>query len=231
VKSFLAAIAFLTRLPIRAPFTAEDVGRGAIFFPLVGAGIGGLQWALWSGAVGYLTPLVAATLVVAFGAWLTRGLHWDGLADFVDGLGGGWTREDALRIMKDSRIGAFGGLALILVVVLKVAAIEALAAPLALIVAPALARLTPVILGVALPYARGSDAPSAHTGWIALGGSTATCVGLAWVLDSLPLLGVAVGVSVLIGVIARRRLGGVTGDVLGACVELSETAMLVVAGL
>ncbi len=91
MSRLLAAIAFLTRVPIRRPFTTEDVGRAAVFFPLVGAGIGAAQLGLWKLLDATLPPLLLAVLVVSFSAWATRGLHLDGLADFFDGLGGGRT--------------------------------------------------------------------------------------------------------------------------------------------
>ena len=89
MKRLLAALAFLTRVPIKTAFTAEDVGRASIFFPVVGVGIGALQLGLWKLASPHLTSFVDAVLVVTLSAWLTRALHLDGLADFADGLGGG----------------------------------------------------------------------------------------------------------------------------------------------
>ena len=162
MSRLLAAIAFLTRVPIRRPFTTEDVGRAAVFFPLVGAGIGAAQLGLWKLLDATLPPLLLAVLVVSFSAWATRGLHLDGLADFFDGLGGGRTREDVLRIMRDSRIGAFGAIALVLVLFTKVAAIEGAALVLwqALVLAPVFSRWSVVLLGFMLPYARESAAPS-----------------------------------------------------------------------
>ncbi|MBU3936253.1 MAG: adenosylcobinamide-GDP ribazoletransferase, partial [Proteobacteria bacterium] len=105
------AIAFLTILPARLPaeLPADGLRRSAGFFPLAGWLIGGFlageAWlCVWAG----LPPLVSAVLLVALGAWLTRGLHRDGLADLLDGLGGGQTPERRLAIMKDSATGAFG---------------------------------------------------------------------------------------------------------------------------
>jgi adenosylcobinamide-GDP ribazoletransferase len=232
VRRLLAAVAFLTRIPIRTAFTTEDVARAAIFFPLVGAGIGLVQLGVWRLASPHLSGLLTATLVVSISAWLTRGLHLDGLADFVDGLGGGRTREDVLRIMKDSRIGAFGAIALILGLCMKIAAVDALVSPEALIVAPALSRWTPVALGFVLPYARpGVSAPAGHVGAFELVG--ATLVGAVFMVlwGHVVLAGAVVLVSVAVGLMARSRLGGVTGDVLGANIELAETAALVVATL
>lgn len=201
-----------------------------MFFPLVGVGIGALQLGLWKLASPHLTSLVVAVLVVTLSAWLTRGLHLDGLADFVDGLGGGRTRDDVLRIMKDSRIGAFGAIALVLVLCMKIAAIDATPPPEAFLLAPALARWTPVALGYSLPYARsGSSAPAAHVGKLELAIATVITAGLVVLLGHVVLAAVVVVVSVLVGVIAKRRVGGITGDVLGANIEWAETAVLVVA--
>ena len=233
MSRLLAAIAFLTRVPIRRPFTTEDVGRAAVFFPLVGAGIGAAQLGLWKLLDATLPPLLLAVLVVSFSAWATRGLHLDGLADFFDGLGGGRTREDVLRIMRDSRIGAFGAIALVLVLFTKVAAIEGAALVLwqALVLAPVFSRWSVVLLGFMLPYARESAAPSPHFGKGELFGAT---VMLAAACFLAPRLAATMGVSVLVvslivGAIARRRIGGVTGDVMGANIEIAEAAALLVA--
>lgn len=236
MKRLLAALGFLTRVPITTAFTAQDVGRASGFFPVVGVGIGALQLGLWKLASPHLTSLVVAVLVVALSAWLTRALHLDGLADFVDGLGGGRTRDDVLRIMKDSRIGAFGAVALVLVLGAKIAAFDAVPAPEAFVLAPALSRWTPVVLGYSLPYARSGTsargargAPAVHVGKLELGLASFMTAGLVVLLGHAVLVGVVVLVSVLVGVIAKRRVGGITGDVLGANIELAETAVLVVA--
>ena len=233
MSRLLAAIAFLTRVPIRRPFTTEDVGRAAVFFPLVGARIGAAQLGLWKLLDATLPPLLLAVLVVSFSAWATRGLHLDGLADFFDGLGGGRTREDVLRIMRDSRIGAFGAIALVLVLFTKVAAIEGAALVLwqALVLAPVFSRWSVVLLGFMLPYARESAAPSSHFGKGELFGAT---VMLAAACFLAPRLAATMGVSVLVvslivGAIARRCIGGVTGDVMGANIEIAEAAALLVA--
>ena len=232
MKRLVAALAFLTRVPISTAFTAEDVGHASIFFPVIGVGIGALQLGLWKLASPHLTSLVVAVLVVTLSAWLTRALHLDGLADFVDGLGGGRTREDVLRIMKDSRIGAFGAIALVLVLGTKIAAVDAIVSPEAFLLAPALSRWTPVVLAYSLPYARSNTSlpgPAAYVGKLELGVATFITAGLVGLLGHAVLAGVVVLVSVLVGVIAKRRIGGVTGDVLGANIELAEAAVLVVA--
>ena len=135
--------------------------------------------------------------------------------------------------MRDSRIGAFGAIALVLVLFTKVAAIEGAALVLwqALVLAPVFSRWSVVLLGFMLPYARESAAPSSHFGKGELFGAT---VMLAAGCFLAPRLAATMGVSVLVvslivGAIARRRIGGVTGDVMGANIEIAEAAALLVA--
>ena len=234
----LAALALLTRIPVRRAFDGRDVGRASVFYPLIGAGIGGLQLALWHVAGQRLPSLVGAVLLVAFSAWLTRGLHLDGVADFVDGLGGGASREEALRIMRDSRIGAFGAMALILVLAAKIAALDALGNAIypAVVLAPALSRWSLVVLSFTMPYARKdgglTSAVTDHVRWLELVGASVLSIGLVCATSARLGLGMWGGValvSVVVALIARSRLGGVTGDVLGANVELAEAAALVAA--
>ena len=183
-----------------------------------------------------LLALALAVLVVALSAFLTRGLHLDGLADFADGLGGGKTREDALRIMRDPAVGAFGVIALVLVLALKIAAVDALASPPALVLASALSRWTVVPLGFFLPYARESaglgSTMTAGAGGVELAGATVLAIALSFLFPwklALVSWAAALLASLLVGAIARRRLGGTTGDVLGANVELAEAAALTAA--
>jgi len=234
----LAALAFLTRVPVRRGFEASDVGRAALFFPLVGAAIGLLQLGVYRVLKPHLPSLIIAVLVVALSAWVTRGLHLDGLADFADGLGGGSTREQVLRIMRDPAVGAFGVVALVLVLAVKIAAVDALPSAEALVLAPALARWTAVPVGFFLPYARESRsglgaAITGGMGRFELLGATALAVSLS-LLFALKLAlfswAAVLLVSLLVGAMARKRLGGMTGDVLGANVELAEASVLV-AGL
>jgi cobalamin 5'-phosphate synthase/cobalamin synthase len=228
-----AAIGLLTRIPVRRAFDPSELGGAAFLFPVVGAGIGVLQLGAFLLLAPRLPSLLAAVAVVALSAWLTRGLHLDGLADFADGLGGGRDREDALRIMRDPSVGAFGVAALVLVLAAKIAGVDALPSPAALVLAPALARFSIVPLCLFLPDAReGSGLASpiiAHLGPVDL--AAAALVSAALVLVLAPrrgalCFGAVVLVSFLVAALARKRLGGVTGDVLGANVELSEAAAL-----
>lgn len=232
----LVALAFLTRVPVRKSFGASDVGRAALLFPLIGAAIGLVQLGVFRLLKPHLPSLPIAVLVVALSAWMTRGLHLDGLADFADGLGGGSTREDALRIMRDPAVGAFGVVALFLLLATKIAAIDALSSGEALVLAPALSRWTAVPVAYFLPYARQGQglgaAMTSGTGFLELLGSAVLAVSLCLFFPlRLALLSwtAVLLVSLLVGVVARRRLGGMTGDVLGANVELAEASVLLVA--
>jgi adenosylcobinamide-GDP ribazoletransferase len=234
-----AAFGFLTRLPVpRAQVDAATFARSLVWFPWVGAAIGACQ-ALFAFTVGaHLSPLLCATLLVALSAAITGALHVDGLADLFDGLGGGrGDRERSLAIMRDSRIGSFGALALCLVVIAKVAAIEPLLGrgqwP-ALVAAPVAARAAAVGLIVAFPYAREQGLGSAFREHArvrhAIAALAFACALVAFVAPGLfiPLAATLV-FTTLLGAFVSRRLSGLTGDVYGAAIELSELAFLILA--
>ncbi|MCX5874812.1 MAG: adenosylcobinamide-GDP ribazoletransferase [Deltaproteobacteria bacterium] len=230
------AIAFLTILPVRLPaeLPADGFKRSAAFFPLAGWLIGGFlagcAWlVVWIG----LPPLMSAVLLVGLGAWLTRGLHLDGLADLLDGLGGGQTPERRLAIMKDSATGAFGVIGLVLLLVLKVACLAALVANggdllfFALFAAPVAARWAMATLACGVQYPRASGTGHAFVGKVGLGGLALgglLLTPLIWWNWSagLIILGAAMLPAVWLRFKARKALGGVTGDVLGASCELGE---------
>jgi len=232
----LVAIGYLTRLPL-PPWighSAWGLDRAARFFPLAGLLVGGAGALVLSCARLGLPPLAAAGLALAAMAALTGALHEDGLADTLDGLGGGWTRDDALRIMKDSRIGAYGAVGLVLVLGLKAALLADLPA-MALLASGAASRLAPVCVMAALPYARQGDA-QARAAPVAAGpgglAAAAACglpplMWLGW--RALPALALASALTVLMGLWVRRRLGGWTGDTLGAVQQAAELGVLLAA--
>jgi adenosylcobinamide-GDP ribazoletransferase len=238
LRAAAAAVSFLTRVPLgRVELTTEDVARGAILFPAVGAGIGALVGLTAEGLDGLLTPFLAGAVALALEALLTGAVHLDALADAADGLGAP-SRERALEVMRDPTIGSFGALALVVDALLKVGAIAMLVtgnAVLPAVAAFSLGRAVPLALGLALPYARvGRGSGRALTdgpGWLRVGGITLAgaiaTAALGW--DGLPVGGAAFGLTLLIGLGARSRLGGVTGDVLGAATELATTAGLLAA--
>jgi adenosylcobinamide-GDP ribazoletransferase len=240
LRALAAAIAFLTRVPVGrvVELGAADVARGAGLFPIVGAGVGALVGGVTVGLRGPLTPALAAVLGLAAGAVVTGVLHLDALADTADALGA-TTRERALEIMRDHSIGAYGAVALVLDLGAKAVALATLAGRAHLLVyavcAAAAGRTAPVLLSAALPYARpggGLGRALDQTGWVrcavACVLAVAVCLGAAG-RDGAILLAVAVALSLVAIPVARRWLGGITGDVLGATAELSELAALVAA--
>jgi cobalamin 5'-phosphate synthase/cobalamin synthase len=239
VTALPTAIVFLTRVPLPGVATAADVGRAARWFPIVGAALGGAAalaaWGLRD-LLG-MPPALIALVVVALGAWVTGAIHLDGLADTADGFGGGRARDDVLRIMRDPAIGSCGAVALLLVMGIKGAALATLlerdAALPFLVAAPALSRWTIVALGAWLPYARADDglgravAGRRDRGGLLVATALTALVSVAALgTAALASWTLAVLVMAALGRTARRRIGGVTGDVFGASVELSETAVL-----
>jgi len=241
VRAAAAALAFLTRVPVGrlVSLGPDDVARGAVLFPLVGAGIGALVGGVAVGLDSRLTLLLAAALAVAVEALVTGAIHLDALADTADALGAP-ARERALAIMREPTIGSFGATALALDLLVRTAALAALLdgpdPVLAATAAFALGRAAPLALSWALPYAReggglgASLAGSARPPWLAAG----LLLGIGVAVAALGLRGLwlaagAAGAVFVVGLVARRRFGGVTGDVLGAAAELATTLALVAA--
>ena len=234
VRAVAAAVAFLTRVPVGLELDARDLARGSSFFPLVGAGIGAVVGGIARGLTSSLTAPVAALLGLAAGTALTGVLHLDGLADTADAFGA-TTRERALEIMRDHAVGAYGTVAVVLDLGLKAAALAVLAsrhdALRYAVCATAAARAVPVMLSAALPYARTSGTGNVlgTTGLPRVLIAIAIAVALALVLHAPIVLAAAGGAVLIVGPAARRALGGVTGDVLGAAAELCEVGALVAA--
>jgi adenosylcobinamide-GDP ribazoletransferase len=237
-KELTLAVSFLTvfRLPFTSPqiATPVELARSFSWFPLVGLLLG-----MCIAAPAYLLrsapPLVLAVLLTALLAALTRGLHLDGLADVVDGIGGGHTPERRLEIMKDSRTGPFGALALIFAVLFKVVALHTLILdhcwPVMLL-APALSRLAMVVGAYKMPYARSTGGLAKpfleHMEFRQL--LTATMLSITFlVFHDLKFaafsLGIVIACAGVTRFLARRWLGGMTGDVLGTLNELTEVAI------
>lgn len=234
------ALMLLTRLPagqLKDP--APSITASAWAFPLAGLAVGaGAALVFWGAALALPLPMAALLALIAQ-ITLTGALHEDGLADLTDGVWGGQTLERRLDIMRDSRIGTYGTLALILSVALRWQALTYLAgqdlnaALLALIVLAMLSRVAPVALLALLPPARpdglGHAAQAVPWSFVAIAALIALSPAL---LPALPLLALGMVLAVQAGVIlalaklALRRLGGQTGDVLGAGQQLAEIAGL-----
>jgi adenosylcobinamide-GDP ribazoletransferase len=240
LRGAAAAVAFLTRIPVGRllELDGDDVARAGPAFPLVGAAVGAAVGVVAAALAGPLPALVAAGLALAAGALLTGALHLDGLADTADALGAR-TRERALEIMRDHTIGVYGTVALVLDLLVKAAALAALAERervLAFaVIAACVARATPVLIAAALPYARaGGGAGASLTRAAPWRAALAGAIGLGIAVaiagrDGAVLAAVAAIVAGAAPLACRRWLGGVTGDTLGAAAELAELAALVAA--
>lgn len=235
------AFQFLTRLPVplAGDWPEDRLARAARYFPLAGMAVGAIGAAvlLFAGLI-WPAGALPALLALSVGVLVTGGLHEDGLADTADGLGGGRTREQRLAIMKDSRLGSYGALALGLSLALRVSALAALA-PAAvvgvLLSAHALARAAAVVAMAATPYAadpKASKLKGAGRGVTHWESALAVGIGAAPLLllpPSVAAAGVLVGALAGGGValVARRLIGGHTGDTLGAVEQAFETGFLV----
>ena len=234
LSDFTSATMLLTRLPVRGTPTS-DAARAAWAWPLVG-----LLTAVLASAVGWLalwlgvTPAVASMLVLGTLIVSTGALHEDGLADLADGFWGGFTRDRRLEIMRDSRIGAYGVIALVASLTIRwslIATAMIKMEPGVVLIAAVVSRAPMAVMMRWLPPAR-TDGLSRGTGVPPL---SATLVGLALAFVALLFAGpggLAAGGLVLLvllglGWLARRKIGGQTGDVLGALQQMSEIAVLV----
>ena len=236
MRPLLLAIQFLTRLPLPSvQGSPRDMGRSLPYYPLVGLLIGGLLLGLAT-LLAHLPPMTLAALLLVFWVLITGGLHLDGLADSADAwLGGYGDRERSLAIMKDPRCGPAGVIALVLVLLLKFAALHGLLAGqnlAPLLIAPLLGRGVLPLLFLTTPYVRRGGLGQAlseqlprKTAWLAL---AVTFAGLAWLAPRDAGLSLAASVPVFLWLrrLMMKRLGGTTGDTAGALTELTETAIL-----
>jgi adenosylcobinamide-GDP ribazoletransferase len=236
VSRLLLALRYLTIVPLPGGRHAglEGLGGAAPWFPVVGAALG-LALVLVDAVTSRIfPPLLAALLTLTAWKLLTGGLHLDGLADCLDGLAG---RDPAQRlaIMGDSRTGAFGAMGLVFVLLLAWAALAELPAAWrasALVAAPAVARATPALLGRLFRPARpGGQGAAFQAGLGGVAAPLALGVALLAAVAALGWLGVvalaaAVASALALGRFMTGRLGGITGDVFGAGIELAELGVL-----
>ena len=240
---FMNALRFMTIVPVPSSDTATPtdwLSRCVKYFPAVGICIGLVSAAMLLLAGNLWGPIIASLLAVAASIVVTGGLHEDGLADTADSFGGGWSVEKRLAIMKDSRIGAYGALALLFGVALRVSALAELplwTAAAALIAAHAAARITPAFVMNALPYAGDTaamkvsyaDAPvSSNDIWFAVLIVGCALVPLALVSISSVISGLLLGalLAAALALWSRRLIDGYTGDVLGAIEQMFEIGFL-----
>ncbi len=235
----LAALQFLTRLPIRLR-SAPDMAAMVVWFPLVGVAIGAISGGIGAAAYEWTSPLMAGALAVTAGLLITGAFHEDGLGDIADAFGGGYTVERRLEILKDSRHGTYGVAAMCASIVIRVAAVASMpdgaAVFVTLVAAHVIARGAAVALMASMPLARhpglGADYGQATTR--ARGAAASAMAGaIAWVAIgpwALPALGVALVAAHVVGALARHKIGGISGDVLGAAEQVAECALLVLLG-
>jgi adenosylcobinamide-GDP ribazoletransferase len=231
------ALTFLTSLPWPgAGRRAEtpDLARSLFWFPWVGALLGLIFCGAWRELLQSFPPAAASAILLSLTVILTRGLHLDGLADTADGLGGGRDPEEILRIMKDSRLGTFGAVAVILVLLLKFALFQAWAGPGRIfLLYPVVSRWGMVFLAYLSPYARPEgglgQAMTQGAKTSTLAGATVSAAALSFLTYGIQGLILLTGAGVTVWLLCLyfdTKLGGVTGDVLGATGELLEVLVL-----
>ena len=231
-----AALGLLTRFPIVVD-GEKAVARGAASawaFPLVGVIVGVVLAMSTSVLLGIGIPSgIAAAIALAISVIATGAMHEDGLADSADGLWGGWDKARRLAIMKDSNTGVYGVCAIALTLLIRWLALSAIVAFgihwMALIAAATLSRTSMVVLMAVMPNARNSGLsqtvgrPAANTTWLAIGIGAVVAIACGYAV-----LVLVVAVATLIcGLIARAKIGGQTGDILGATQQITELAALV----
>lgn len=240
-SDFLAAIQFLTRVPVPTPsYRADSFARSVKFFPVVGLLVGASAALVHLLLVPHFRRIVVACIVLAFLVLMTGLIHEDGLADAADGFGGGWNREKVLLIMRDSRVGNYGAAALTLSFLSRIHLLSSL--PLALvpqylIATRVLGQWTTLPLSFYLSPARaksedGLDGQGARIARITSLGSliAGTVFSFAVVIALLRArasfaIGVAIVVTLVSGLYFQRRIGGVTGDCFGAANQIAEVAV------
>jgi adenosylcobinamide-GDP ribazoletransferase len=240
VSGLIAAVQFLTRVPVRTP-RGPDIAAAVVWFPVVGALIGAAVGGVAAGLGEVVPAAVAAAVAVLLGILVTGALHEDGLADTADALAGGWTRERRLEILDDPRHGSYGVAALCGSIVLRIVAVAALAPAAAfagMVAAHTLARGAAVVTMGIVPLAKPNGLGAGYARTVTPG--RAAVAGLAAVAIAALATGwwvgpLAVGAAAAAAVVlywAWRALGGITGDVLGAIEQVAEcTVLVVVTGL
>jgi adenosylcobinamide-GDP ribazoletransferase len=238
LNAFLTALSFLTRFPVRLNSNndgAFDLSRSIIFFPVVGAIVGGVTAGIYWILKPFLPPTVLSIIVVALPIFFTGGIHFDGLMDTCDGIFSGRSRERSLEIMRDSRVGSMGVIAGILNVLLRCSLLielPAAALPVVLVSQTATGRLVMSLALHFFPYARKDGLGHGFTenrkiGYVALASLLAifiiySMVGTAGIVIGL----ITIIVAMLIAAWVKGKIGGLTGDVYGALNEVSENIFL-----
>ena len=237
MKGFLDAIRFLTVLPVgkTTKSTEDEIRRSIVCFPLVGLLIGLILVFFNEGLIRVLPRGVTDILLVTILVYITGGLHLDGLADTIDGLAGGKDKEGILRIMRDSQLGAMGAMSVAITLLIKYLTLTALPETIkkeALILMPVVGRWSIVYLCFGYNYAREKGLGNMFVGKIrkseffmvtAITGIISLICGFMGLL----IMGIIFICSALFALFFKKKIGGVTGDVLGASNEISEIILLI----
>ena len=231
------AASFLTRVPLhRSDGGAPNMSAAVPWFGFVGLILGLIQGGIYVGLDALATPTVAAAVSAALLGLITGAFHHDGLADIADAFGGGWTPEQRLEILKDSRLGTYGVTALIFVIIIEIAALSALAGWLAVAATAAAHAVSRCVASFMMIVARpardsglGVDYLSGLSRPAVIGASVLVAVGAvaAFGVVALPLLVGAYGAGALVVRLAISKIGGISGDVLGAVQQIAKIMTLV----
>jgi adenosylcobinamide-GDP ribazoletransferase len=234
INDIKVAFAFLTRIPITHK-PDISIQRSAMWFPLVGSVLGLSSGLVFLGLNQIIPALPAASITILFSVLVTGGFHQDGLADTFDGLVGGWTPEDRLRILKDSRHGTYGVLSIVMQSIIQVtflASLDSRTSLIALLTAHTLGRLVPIYFmltpaapsneGIGATYARSVKSTHVAISTVLTIALLAPFIGLHLLFVSIP---IAI-VSLFFLFYVRKKIGGVLGDVLGASEQIAESFIL-----
>ena len=248
ITNLRLAASFLTRVPLHRDPDPNDpdqddpvqddsaMSRAVPWFMVVGLVLGTMQALVYASLLQILPALLAAVLAIAALALITGAFHHDGLADMADAFGGGWTVDQRLEILKDSRLGTYGVTALTLAIVTEVAALSAVAAGSGAAAVIAAHTLSRAMSGLAMIVGRPAKASGLGVDYLAglprsaVGASVLGAVGIAavvagvWALVASIVAGL---VMVMVLQLANRKIGGISGDVLGAVQQLTKLAVLI----
>lgn len=240
LNDFLLMIQFFTRIPINKNLPCEKVNfrRGAFFLPIVASIIGGMEFLIYLGLKNFLPPNVIIVLLLLFTAMITGGLHMDGLADTCDGFFSLRDKQRIIEIMKDSRIGSYGTIALIIDLLLKYELLYSLVLKgysIAIVLAPIIGKISILFLCLSKRTAKKNG-----SGNIFIGNMSKTIIfsiTIIILMISTYFLGVKATITPFIGVLlitylvyllCLNKINGLTGDTLGACNELGEITYLLI---
>ncbi len=238
-KRFILMIQFFTRIPIKVeiPSDNEDFGKGLVFAPIIGLMIGGILLGFYYLFMLFLPLMVTIIFIILLYITITGGLHLDGLADTFDGLFSGRGKERILEIMRDSRIGTFGVLALVGVVLADIgllASINPLNIPYAILLFPVAGRIGSLLSAGLSSYAREQGLGKSFIDYCTMKEITIGIV-IAFIIFYifLGLLGVAIAflthiTTLILTLMLTKKLAGATGDILGAVCELNQVAFLII---